>query len=242
MVTPKPEIDEDLPVSFPTGCEDFLIGGRNDNFANLQGMLEEIALYDRALLPKEVQAHFAAAGVKPVKVPSESTPEPLEQPKPTEPVDAIESINVPDGFEVELVAAEPLVKDPVAIDWGPDGRLWVIEMADYPLGVDGKGESGGRVRFLEDVNGDGQYDNSTLFADGLSFPTGILVWGKGILVTAAPEIVYLEDSTKDGKADIRKGSLFRFFGREPTASGKWIAMGARQLGTLCERQPSCWLR
>ena len=201
---PKPEIDEDLPVSFPTGCEDFLIGGRNDNFANLQGMLEEIALYDRALLPKEVQAHFAAAGVKPVKVPSESTPEPLEQPKPTEPVDAIESINVPDGFEVELVAAEPLVKDPVAIDWGPDGRLWVIEMADYPLGVDGKGESGGRVRFLEDVNGDGQYDNSTLFADGLSFPTGILVWGKGILVTAAPEIVYLEDSTKDGKADIRK--------------------------------------
>lgn len=201
---PKPEIDEDLPISFPPGCEDFLIGGRNDNFANLQGMLEEFALYDRPLSPKEVRAHFAAAGVKPVKVPSKSTPAPEEQPQPTESVDAIESINVPNGFKVQLVAAEPLVKDPVALDWGADGRLWVVEMADYPLGIDGNGKAGGRVRFLEDVDGDGQYDTSTLFADGLSFPTGVLAWGKGILVTAAPEIVYLEDSTNDGKADIRK--------------------------------------
>ncbi len=128
------------------------------------------------------------------------------QPKPT-PTDAgkaLKTIHVRDGFKVELVAAEPLVNDPVAIDWGPDGKLWVVEMGDYPLGIDGKGKPGGRVRFLEDTDNDGQYDKSTLFADGLSFPTGALVWGRGILVTAAPQIVYLEDSSGDGKADIRR--------------------------------------
>ena len=58
------------------------------------------------------------------------------------------SIQVPEGFRVELVAAEPLVMDPIAIDWGVDGKLWVVEMADYPLGLDDQGKPGGRVRFL----------------------------------------------------------------------------------------------
>ena len=105
---------------------------------------------------------------------------------------------------MQLVASEPQVKDPVAIDWGLDGKLWVVEMADYPLGIDGKGKPGGRIRVLEDRDGDGRYETSTLFADGLTFPNGILVWGDGVLVTAAPEILYLEDSTGDGKADIRR--------------------------------------
>ena len=61
---PKPEIAADLPVAYPADCEDILLGGRGDNFANLQGMLEEIAVYDRALTPQEVKAHFDAAGVK----------------------------------------------------------------------------------------------------------------------------------------------------------------------------------
>jgi len=60
-------------------------------------------------------------------------------------------------------------------------------MADYPLGLDGKGKAGGRVRILEDTNRDGIYDRSSLFAEGLSFPTGILTWRGGCLVTAAPE-------------------------------------------------------
>jgi hypothetical protein len=61
---PKPEIAADLSVAYPADCEDILLGGRSDNFANLQGVLEEIAVYDRALTPQEVKAHFAAAGVK----------------------------------------------------------------------------------------------------------------------------------------------------------------------------------
>jgi len=79
-----------------------------------------------------------------------------------------------------------------------------VEMADYPLGMDGKGKPGGRVCFLQDTDSDGKYDKSTLFAEGLSFPTGLLVWGNGILVTAAPEILYLEDTTGDGKADVQR--------------------------------------
>ena len=71
---------------------------------------------------------------------------------------ALAAFEVREGFRIELVAAEPLVMDPVAIDWGADGRLWVAEMADYPLGIDGKGKPGGRVRFLEDTAGDGRYD------------------------------------------------------------------------------------
>ena len=115
------------------------------------------------------------------------------------------------GFKIKLAAAEPLVMDPVAFDWGPDGKLWVVEMGDYPTGVGAKEPSGGRVRFLEDTDGDGTYDRSTLFFDKLPYPTGVKVWRKGVLVTAAPDIVYLEDTDGDGKAD-RRDVLFTGFG------------------------------
>src|SRR5690349_8211491 len=92
------------------------------------------------------------------------------------------------GFRVELVAAEPLIESPVAFDWGPDGRLWVVEMRDYPLGLDNKGKPGGRVVVLSDTHGDGRFDKATVFLDGLLFPTGVMTWGKGVLVTCAPDI------------------------------------------------------
>ncbi|PHR93424.1 MAG: hypothetical protein COA78_32965 [Blastopirellula sp.] len=202
---PNPEIEANLPVDYPADCEDILLGGRSDNFANLQGMLEECAVYNRALTPAEVKAHFDAAGVKQIEKTAKAQPvSQAVEPTPLNADAAIKTIHVREGYEVQLVAAEPLVKDPVAIDWGPDGKLWVVEMADYPLGIDGKGKPGGRVRFLEDTNNDGKYDKSTLFAEGLSFPNGVLSWGDGILVTAAPEIIYLEDSSGDGKADVRR--------------------------------------
>ena len=123
------------------------------------------------------------------------------------PLDAHESLkyfHLHEGFRIELVAAEPLVIDPVAYDWGPDGKLWVVEMGDYPLGLDGKGKPGGRVRFLEDTTGDGTYDKSTLFASDIPFPNGITVWRDGVIVTSAPEILYLEDTDDDGQADLQK--------------------------------------
>ncbi len=117
---------------------------------------------------------------------------------------AIKSMRVRPGYRIELVAHEPLTMDPVAFDWGADGRFWVAEMADYPLGIDGQGTPGGRIRYLEDTDGGGQYDKSTLFLDGVPFPNGVIAWKKGVLVSAAPDLFYAEDTDGDGKADVRQ--------------------------------------
>jgi len=101
-----------------------------------------------------------------------------------------------DDYAIELVAAEPLVQDPVNLAFGPDGRLWVVEMGDYPTG-----DRGGRVKYLTDTDGDGRYDHATVFIDQLSFPTGVLPWRDGVLVSVAPDILMARDTTGDGVAD-----------------------------------------
>ena len=135
----------------------------------------------------------------------------IDFPAPTEPADAVSTFELKSGFKIEVACAEPLVADPVAFDWGPDGRLWVVEMADYPLGIDGRGKPGGRVKVLTDDDGDGRYDRADLFMEGINYPTGVKVWRKGVLVTAAPDIFYAEDTDADGKADLVK-ALYRGFG------------------------------
>ncbi len=97
-------------------------------------------------------------------------------PGPKSPEQSLAVTRARPGFQVELMAAEPLVVDPISIAWGPDGKLWVTEMGDYPRGVDGHGGHGGRVRFLEDTDGDGRLDRSTVFLEGLGFPNGIAPW------------------------------------------------------------------
>ncbi len=129
---------------------------------------------------------------------------------PRSPEASLKGMRVRPGLRIELVAAEPLVMDPVAFDWGPDGKLWVVEMGDYPLGADNAGAPGGRVRYLEDTNGDGKYDRSTLFLDGLSYPNGVMAWGRGVLVSAAPEVFYAEDTDGDGRADKREALITGF--------------------------------
>ena len=116
------------------------------------------------------------------------------------------------GFRVELVAAEPLVMDPVDVAWGPDGRMWVAEMADYPMGIDHKGKPGSRIVALTDADGDGRYDKRTLFADGLETANTVLPWRDGVLVVAPPDIWFLRDTTGDGRAD-QKEVLYEGFGR-----------------------------
>ncbi|MBX7167628.1 MAG: hypothetical protein K1X74_14960, partial [Pirellulales bacterium] len=84
-------------------------------------------------------------------------------PRAKSPAESLAALRPRDGLTVELVAAEPLVVDPVAFDWGPDGRFWVAEMRDYPNGIDGDGRPGGRIRCLRDDDGDGRYDRSSVF-------------------------------------------------------------------------------
>ena len=108
------------------------------------------------------------------------------------------------GLEMHLYAAEPDVVDPVALTFDAQGRCFVVEMRDYPLGVGPGRRPGGTIRMLVDTNHDGRVDQSTLFAEGLSFPTSILAWNGGMLVAAPPEILFLKDTNSDGKADVRE--------------------------------------
>jgi len=134
----------------------------------------------------------------------------IAEPSPKSPEESLACIRVRPGFKVELVANEPLVVDPVAFDWGPDGKFWIVEMRDYPLGLDGHGKPGGVIKYLEDTDGDGRYDKATVFLENVNFPNGIMVWRQGVLVSAAPEIFYAEDTDGDGKADVRKPILVGF--------------------------------
>ncbi|MBM3837296.1 MAG: c-type cytochrome [Verrucomicrobia bacterium] len=126
--------------------------------------------------------------------------------RPLSPSDELATLCLADAnLTVELVAAEPNVISPVAIAWDADGRLFVAEMIDYPLGP-----GTGQIRRLEDLDGDGQYEKATVFADRLSFPNGVLPWKDGLLVTSAPNIWFLKDTNGDGKADERRVILTGF--------------------------------
>ncbi|ODS84218.1 MAG: hypothetical protein ABS46_04245 [Cytophagaceae bacterium SCN 52-12] len=116
------------------------------------------------------------------------------------------TFEVAGGFRIEQVAAEPLIADPVAMEIDENGRLYVVEMHGYPLDKSGSGA----VKLLEDTDGDGKMDKSTVFADDLVLPTGVMRWKKGILVTDPPNVLYLEDTDGDNKADKREVVLTGF--------------------------------
>ena len=132
--------------------------------------------------------------------------------RPRDPLVSLRTMQTRPGFRVELVAAEPLVMDPVDVAWGPDGRMWVAEMADYPMGIDHKGKRGSRIAALTDADGDGRYDKRTVFADGLETANTVLPWRDGVLVVAPPNIWLMRDTTGDGRAD-HKEVLYEGFGR-----------------------------
>lgn len=113
-------------------------------------------------------------------------------------------------LRLEIVAAEPLVVDPVATAFDEAGRMFVAENRGYPTGP-GEGKSpAGVVALLEDTDGDGVFDKRVNFAEGLSYPNGLLPWRGGVFVTCAPDIFYLKDTNDDGKADVRKVVLTGF--------------------------------
>ena len=133
----------------------------------------------------------------------------LAAPGPLSPTEALAAFQGEPGVRVEIAAAEPLVRDPVALCFGDAGRMFVVEGRSYPQ----LGESPltlGTVALLEDADGDGRFEKRTTFADGFTFPNGIMSWDGGVFLTCAPDIWFLKDTTGDGRADVRQVVLTGF--------------------------------
>lgn len=120
--------------------------------------------------------------------------------QPLEPAEALSTFEVAEGYEIQLTAAEPLITDPVAMSFDEQGRLYVVEMKDYS---EQEHDRLGQIRLLEDTDDDGTFDKSTVFADGLSWPTAIICSQAGVFVGAAPDILFLRDTDGDLKANQR---------------------------------------
>ena len=131
-----------------------------------------------------------------------------EVPNP-DPTFELETLNVAEGFEVNLFAAEPMLVKPIQMNWDEKGRLWVVGSKYYPQLKPGEVPND-KIYVLEDTTGDGRADVSTIFVDGLHIPTGILPGDGGVYVANATEILHLKDTNGDGKADQKRRVLSGF--------------------------------
>lgn len=137
---------------------------------------------------------------------------------PHKPADALSTFRLQQGFSLELVASEPEVVDPIDAAFDADGRMYVVEMRDYPFlqaqrpekYLKRQPERSGTVRLLEDTDGDGRMDKSTVFADRLVWPQSVCCYDGGIFVIAPPALWYFKDTNNDGVADIRENVLEGF--------------------------------
>lgn len=119
--------------------------------------------------------------------------------------EALETFALAPGFRIEVIAAEPLIFDPVAMQIGPDGRIWVVEMRGYMPNVDGEGEDApiGTVAVLTDTDGDGRMDKRSEFSGGLVMPRALALVDDGVLVAAPPMLWHFRDTDGDEIADQR---------------------------------------
>ncbi len=130
-----------------------------------------------------------------------------------EPAASRDQVEMPHGFRATLVAAEPLVRDPVAVDFDEQGRMYVVELPQYNgYAVEGF-QAQGTIRMLEDADGDGQFEKSTVYVDNLDYPTAVACWDGGLFVGAAPDLLYVKDTNGDGKVDTRR-VVFTGFGKD----------------------------
>src|SRR5262245_32850469 len=162
-------------------------------------------------------AAFLVLTLIPPALRSQDDPEALRRALPRLPAtaadDAIKTFRLPKGFRIELVASEPQLSSPVDLAFDEDGRLWVVEMIDYPYDEREGVPPRGRVKLLEDDDGDGRFERSSIFADGLRWPTGLCLWAGGIFLAAAPDLLYLKDTDGDRRAD-RREVVFTGFRRD----------------------------
>jgi len=168
-----------------------------------------VVLLLAAFLP--LTAYLSVPAQKPPAVIPHGQDEPPGPP--LSPAEAIKKMKVPDGFSVEVVAAEPDIVNPVGMTFDERGRVWITESLEYPRHSPGVGKD--RVKVLESTKGDGKYDKVTIFADGLNIPSGIAVGHGGVWVANAPDILFYKEGP-DGKADGKPEVVATGFGRFDT--------------------------
>ncbi len=143
---------------------------------------------------------------------------------PQRPADTLAHLEIHPDFKLSLIAAEPLINKPMNFDWAPDGSMWVAETPEYPNGRRGmrpdyRGKEwkdhGGidptpgdqdrkahdKISHLIDTDHDGVMDKKEIFYEGLELVTGLVFYQDGVIVTQAPDILWLRDTDHDGKAD-----------------------------------------
>jgi glucose/arabinose dehydrogenase len=149
------------------------------------------------------------------------------------PGDALKTFYMPPGYHLELVASEPLVEAPVALDWDLQGRLWVVEMPGFMADLTGSNEHDpiGRVVVLEDTDHDGTMDKRTVFADRLVLARSLKVLDRGVLVAEPPNVWLMRDTNGDLRVDDKQlvTSGFGTFNGDPqnNANGFYWAMDNR---------------
>ncbi|QDT98876.1 PVC-type heme-binding CxxCH protein [Gimesia aquarii] len=120
---------------------------------------------------------------------------------PLSPQEELKTFILPDGFEIQLVAAEPEIQKPLNMAFDIKGRLWVTESSEYPYPVR-QGERGkDAIKILEDTNGDGRADKIKTFVEGLNIPIGLYPYRNGVIAFSIPAITFYEDTDGDDKAD-----------------------------------------
>lgn len=134
--------------------------------------------------------------------------------EPRDPQTAVKMMTVPEGFTVEVVAAEPDIVNPVAMAIDERGRFWITESLEYPRKEPGVGKD--RVKILEDTDVDGKVDKFTVFLDGLNIPSGVQVGHGGVWIANSPDILFVPDADRDGVPDGPAQVVVTGFGRTDT--------------------------
>lgn len=136
---------------------------------------------------------------------------------PLSPEESMKLVQVPVGFELQLFASEPMIINPISMTWDERGRLFVIETTDYPNEIRKEGGDD-KIKILEDTDGDGKADKVTIFAEGLNIPTSITPMNGGMLISMAPDFIFLKDTDGDDVADVRE-VIMTGWGKSDTHAG-----------------------